>query len=76
MRIELQEVQRHGDELEAQLKALAGMKNNNPRRAPGVPYTKWQPAYIPCNSAKTLREKSKWFCHLRLCFLFVIELAI
>lgn len=55
----LQEVLRHGDELEKQLKALAGMKNNNPRNVPGVPYVKWQPGFIPTKNAKTLREKCK-----------------
>lgn len=55
----LQEVQRQGDELEKQLKALAGMKNNNPRNVPGVPYIKWQPGFIPIKNAKTLRAKCK-----------------
>lgn len=64
--LSLQEVQRKGNDLEKQLKALAGIKNNNPRNVPGVPYIKWQPGFIPTRNAQTLREKSKYICHCRV----------
>lgn len=73
----LQEVQRQGDELAACLKSLAGVKNNNPRNAPGVPYTKWQPGFVPTNrSGKALHAKgeSAWQLLQQLSLLVVSHL--
>ncbi|KAL3148110.1 hypothetical protein ABBQ38_014391 [Trebouxia sp. C0009 RCD-2024] len=53
-----EEEQRHGNELDARLKGLAGMRNNNPKNWPGVTHIKLQPRYIPKRNAATIREKN------------------
>lgn len=60
--MQLQEEQRHGRELDAHLKALAGMKNNNPKDWPGVSYIKLQPRYVPKRNAEIMRAKSERPC--------------
>ena len=40
----MQEKQRRGQNLTTWLRSLAGIRNNNPKNAPGVPHISWTPA--------------------------------
>ena len=75
----MQEVQQHGHKLQAWLKSLAGIKNNNPRNAPGVAYTKWQQGFVPTNRAgKAVHDKGESTCKLlqQLSFVGTLSSAV